>query len=1061
MRPIKLHLQYFGPYEETWIDFQRFNESKLFLITGDTGAGKTTMFDGMTFALFGEGTSARQPEEMRSEFAPNTKETCVTFWFEHNGHYYKIMRKPKQLLKKKRGAVSDDDVTSQVATVSFSEVDETLTYEQQALGAKISVVNKVVADLLHLDAAQFRKIILLPQNEFREFLAAKSDERMKILRTLFGTEIFNDFTASLKQQQQETLQETNKLKDERQWLLRQFDWPEHLAHYAELPVAEQTALIVELVANLTKQATDLATTEAAIKKQVNEADQALQAAKELTRQFEQLAEVKAQRDKLHAQQAEIDEQIATVTNLRWVNQQQPLVKNIQSYEHALAENQDTLTEIETKLTDAKTQYEQFTKQLVEQEAKADEITHHRERLQLIQNQLLPNARQLETLQADDDKDAAQQKSLTATLDARQNEQIMLQEKVTQQTEQVATLSALIVKEPDFIAWQYQLKQLLDLANEVQTHQTTIATQKVALATATENYRDLQRQNQSLHQAQLEQATLRQTLMIKQLQTELHDGEACPVCGVIYTQDATDEHTTATLYDDIKVAMAKVDELDQQLQENNQALSEANVKVDQLTKQIAEEQTIFAAIQADIKKGYQQLQTDWANLAWDGVLPAEFEAGQLQQIQKEASATLAQNKTAHERLQRSLVTIDDQLRTLDQEMIKNKATYSELQQRIATRKEKRDALQGDTPLASVTEYETEQAALTATLTQYEKLVQQLQQDIAAKQGIQTTLAAQKEQSVIKLSEIQETLTQLQQQLAAQIAAGPLQDKQRFDDLQAQLLADPQYLSNLEHSITVFQTTLRTTEEQLKKLMATIGQQTAPDLAALTTILQEHQLKLTDIQADVQKAKLTLENARHNQTQLLATEQKIAQVTQSAEDLMRLTDAVDGNNKHKLRLEPFILRSFLYEVLDYANLHYIGDLSAGRYQFILSNRRAAHANQNGLDIDIYDQDAGKVRSTNTLSGGESFIAALSIALSMAEVVQRRAGGAQIEALFIDEGFGSLDANTLQQAMEALTTVEQSGRLVGVISHVDSMKQQIQQQLVVRKRGNGRSDITYRQI
>ena len=121
---------------------------------------------------------------------------------------------------------------------------------------------------------------------------------------------------------------------------------------------------------------------------------------------------------------------------------------------------------------------------------------------------------------------------------------------------------------------------------------------------------------------------------------------------------------------------------------------------------------------------------------------------------------------------------------------------------------------------------------------------------------------------------------------------------------------------------------------------------------------------------------------------------------------------------------------------------------------SSQTVVGANQNGLDIDIYDQDAGKVRSTSTPSGGESFIAALGfIALSMAEVVQHRAGGAKIDALFIDEGFGSLDGTTLSQAMEALASVEQSGRLIGVISHVESMKQQIPQQMVVTKQGSGR--------
>lgn len=190
-----------------------------------------------------------------------------------------------------------------------------------------------------------------------------------------------------------------------------------------------------------------------------------------------------------------------------------------------------------------------------------------------------------------------------------------------------------------------------------------------------------------------------------------------------------------------------------------------------------------------------------------------------------------------------------------------------------------------------------------------------------------------------------------------------------------------------------------------------------------------------------------------------QEKLGNDEAMARELEELVQVLTGKSEHRLTLERFVLQSYLIEVLEYANAHYFSELTNGRYQFVLNQDVGSYATQTGLEIDVFDFDTNERRSTETLSGGESFIAALSIALSLAEVVQAHSGGVQIEALFVDEGFGSLDQETLEKSMMALEKIGESGRMVGVISHVTEMKARISPQLVIQKLGNGRSRIEKR--
>jgi exonuclease SbcC len=207
--------------------------------------------------------------------------------------------------------------------------------------------------------------------------------------------------------------------------------------------------------------------------------------------------------------------------------------------------------------------------------------------------------------------------------------------------------------------------------------------------------------------------------------------------------------------------------------------------------------------------------------------------------------------------------------------------------------------------------------------------------------------------------------------------------------------------------------------------------------------------TDANHVYQGTKSTLENIQS----IFARQGEGAERYQELGDLY---DTINGKNPDKLKLETYVVQAYLRQVLDYANRHYFPLLTNGRYQFRLSDQARSGRTDSGLDIDVDDLVTGATRSTKTLSGGETFIAALAIALSLSEVVQNSSNGVAIEALFIDEGFGSLDKETLEKAMESLERIGEN-RMVGVISHVEEMKERISQQLVIEKQGDGSSIVT----
>lgn len=1061
MRPIKLHLEYFGPYEDTTVDFERFTESKLFLITGDTGAGKTTMFDAMTYALFGEGTGDRKPEAMRSEFAPTTAETAVTFWFEHNGQYYRIARKPTQQLKKKRGAKSDDDTTERKAEVSFAEVDDSLQTPIADLGEKATLVNETVQELLHLTADQFRKIILLPQNQFREFLAAQSDDKITILRSLFGTEIFDAFTEALKNQRKDTNKQIESLTNELRAALKQVSWDvPNIAEIAPTPT-EQVAYLATQVANAQTAVAQQTAVHEQSAAALTTAQAALQAGQKLAQAIERQQTLQAQAEQLAALAEDVAAKRADLALLNWGNEQRDLVAKVADAKRTVQRLTDEATQTANKLveaekTEATARQEQET--LVAGETA---VVAQRERLTLVTETLLPNAKR----QADLQKTIhASEERLTALHDMQAGTTKHVAEvtqKMTDANERLTALADVATKQTALAGFAGRIASLSQAQARLNQQQASLASTQASYESAQHKLAAAQTTLAEVIAMLESKAALRRDVMIQQLHNELKVGEPCAVCGQIYTGENEDPHAVQTTYEDLKVAMAAVEEAE--TAEQRAIADEAGVKasVNELEDAVAKATTSFDQAKADLAESYETLYADWRQAFPTNLLPDTYESEAVTARYDAVKATVEQNATLQAKTTREIADLTSELGKYKEQVASTTAQLQEQERQLQADQEALAQLNAQGELVDVATYEDERQTLASEIATFEKRQQAVQEAVRSAQQTVQALQARQAELTAELTAANDQFALMSGRLGAEIVAGPVADETAFNDLLARLDADKSLITTLSAEIATYDTQVAENKQQLTSVTAEIGDQTAPDLVAL----QDQQEKANEAETIARdlKAKLQfeLDKLRKEHETVVGLEEQIAAITAKSADLIKLTQAVDGVNTKNLRLEPYVLRSFLYEVLAYANEHYIGNLSAGRYQFVLSNRQAGRANQNGLDIDIYDQDAGKVRSTSTLSGGESFIAALSIALSMAEVVQHRAGGAKIDALFIDEGFGSLDGTTLSQAMEALASVEQSGRLIGVISHVESMKQQIPQQMVVTKQGSGRSKLTYRMV
>ena len=1057
MRPILLKMTAFGSYaEETAIDFKRFTHG-LYLITGDTGAGKTTIFDAIMFALYGVASGPdRRPEMMHCDFVPKSVDTKVTLTFLHRDSTYTVTRTIHY--RKKRGTADQ-----------FSDgTPDAILWERETDREPLKGASKVTdrcTELLGLNAEQFRKIVMLAQGEFRKFLSANAEEKNEILGKLFDNSIYVRYQELLRGAR-DTLKaerdgQTSRIENA---MGAVFQMPEGLeAEEKNLYLPEHPKLaenLVELAERERRRLADLEAEREAVRgqertliEQRGAADRQNKLLDELAKKRKQLEDLETRAEEMARLQAEY-------------NAAEKVLRRIQP-------KRELLVRAEQALQDAGREIEGLRISLLEREEEVrvaqaavdnDEDAVHETRVLEMELQLLeealPKYEELDGKQREkQDAEAAvrcTQEQIAADRKAREQEKDVLAEMQAEQAAYAGVDAQVVRLEHEYIQAQNNTKALTDdkgiqnRIHEIFRDKKKLEKQESILQTLAEAAAEAERDHHRLYQSFIiGQAGLIAEGLRKEL-TE-HSNATCPVCHTEFCSEQVHEFAPLSaetpVQADVDVAKQDYDVKEEKRRKQDQKTATLRLSIGSEVESILRDvEALFPECEGwDMlaREGwlsgkideFQRIETDRKNALEEGWKKqernneladqrkqAEERIAELDQVISQGEEALTAHRLLAGKLDAAISALRDQLeypdkKTADEQIHRRKARLDVLKIRVKehlemlqTTASKRDKTQG-------------------TLNGKQNDLPDLEQSRAkAEEELQAVLG---ENGFSALEEVDQALVPL----GTQTGEDWLKERQDILTEYRHSLVDTQ---NRIQELTRQTEGLAYTEltELQQKIDQTVEEYQALDTAyiKLTQLMENH---LSVIER-VSQAKAALEEteAAWNRLDLLAD----------------LAVGVSGDGG-KLSFDRYVMGAVFQEILEMANRR-LNIMSGGKYELIhqiSADRKNAKA---GLEVEVLDMATGKQRNSRSLSGGESFLVSLSLALGLSDVVQNHAGGQRLDALFIDEGFGSLDGNTLDTALNVLNQLTEGNCMVGIISHVSRLEESIPQKIRVKNSEQGSS-------
>ena len=1053
MRPVQLELTNFGPYRKEVINFTQFDHAPLFLIGGDTGAGKSTLFDAMTVALFATTSGDRNVEEMRSTFAgPEDDLTKVTFYFQQGNHLYRIERVLQQERAKRGGGT-----TIQKATASLVIVDKIGGQEIEKLGDKIKEVSDQIEQILGLNAEQFKQIILLPQNDFSRFLKEDSKTKTQILKKIFGTGIFDRFQKNL----EERLRQSNKDMDKRQAQLdghfaSQVWSEEELAVLAQTPASEKLARLEELLSQRQESLKEQKSILKDAHEDLTKLQKSLQNAQDLAKIFQELEQAK-ERYRLEIEEGAQEQAVAKahLEELQFAQGLQETISSLKQYQKQLLQLEQDLEIAQEALSAKEQAFEDVKAQKEALATQSEAFLQKEEKLEAWKEDVI-YAQSLAQEQEKIKRSSSNYKQLEETYQEASKEIEKLNQSLSDLEANRLSVDSLHEAEKLLQSVDYSvekqlaqdLKEIEDLNQELE--KTDKRHQRLSL--------EIDQAQESLKKLEAKLATTlasRRQLMIAQLQAELEDGRPCMVCGALEHPKVdgaqADEAALKDLMDQVEKLQVQKEKQVATLSNRQATFSEVESKRHDLLDQVAKaEQTL--------EEHYQELK-EQVEGQFEFEFAESYGASHGQNLLKQVKKHYQELQKRFDKEEADYVRYQDEIGKAQEKATDLAKTYQEAKAALDQARERLEDLQKAHPeLESVEVYQDRIAHAKQDLALYEKQVKengeaynQLHADIREIKGQVETITTSKEKAN---KDVQRLSAELDQSLKVE---GALTND--LEQIQLWLLeVNHQAIPKLQAQLTSYQTLKQELQAQIRKGQELLKDQEKPDLDSLAQAVKASQESYDKQLARVSVMEKGLKDATATYQAAKTLQDSNQEAFKAHQELSDLVKVVKGENTAltgRLNLEVYVIRQYFQQILDYANANYIGLLTDNRYSFVLSEEGRRARDHFGLDINVYDQLTGSERSVKSLSGGETFIAALAIALSLSEVVQNTSKGAVVEALFIDEGFGSLDKEALTKAIAVLEQIGEN-RMVGVISHVDDMKEGIAQQLAIIKSHDGSSRI-----
>lgn len=1072
MKPIRLTMQAFGSYgEKTEIDFQKGGD--FFLISGDTGSGKSTIFDAMMFALYGEVSTVginkdkkknEKLDEMLSQFVDVQKTkpyaSLIFTAYQHGQEEtYTVRRTPRYTRPAKRGDAKLQDERETV---------ELLMPDGSQYPGKLSDTNRKIEELVGLTADQFRKVVMIAQGEFMDFLRANSDKKTELLRDLLKTDYYYQLSERLK-----TLAKEKNTAAKTQRANMSFfagravteGLPEEDAQALEVAKGtvitakelqpEQVDVLAEVLSGvcvrLQLQQRELAQRQTAAQNDRDECMKRIEAAKPLMDSFKALESAEKTLQECAAQADEIEKKRGLIGKIRDAWAIEPKYQRMKDARDALtdaqtelAAKQQELPQLKQTAADAKALHQQTENEKQTATALCSEMTTKVEKALKTFDALEEAEKALRQAEEADTKAKANAESAKKALDdfKKQEDAWRKQEAELQGAE--AAYEVCKQQNQQYRDLKKSLEDLHGNQKDVQEKARQAAAAAETYVGATQKYQRAQTAYDDYRLAFLNaQAGL--------LARELAPGKPCPVCGALehpapcqLTQENQQlnreqlEKLRKAADDAAKAQEEKAKESESaqvKLTERQKAAEEAEKKLVENATNIRE--NVPMATAADVEAMLQ---------AW---LPELQSASKSVQAKVKALDDVRKNlegaKAEREKLEKAAADAQETAKSTAVKKAEAEKTWKLHQEELSSNayRTREDAV---TQRTQAQEAKQKAEAAASQAAEKERQAQKAETDC------ETQIRRLNEEMPQKQANAEEFNQQYQQTMA----------EKSLDETQWQALTanyDAEEPDRLQKKVNDFDQKKNTAETQCTTAQSAIAGREKPDMAKLEAASKAAESALKEVSDALEAAKhLHSDNARVLKD-LREGREPLAEACKAANTAQHLSDVMAGTESgNRMNLETFVQRNYMEKILCDANRRF-RDMSNGQFELKLINVEDAGEGKNkGLDLEVYSIVTGKTRSVNTLSGGESFMAALSLALGMADQIQAATAAIHLDVMFIDEGFGSLSDNARNEAVNILKEMAGKQRQIGIISHVSELKDEIENQLIVKKDDRG-SHISWR--
>lgn len=1063
MRPLKLKMQAFGSYgRETVIDFKK-PEQNLFLITGDTGAGKTTIFDAIVFALYGEASSTSNKKEgvvLQSQYAELNIEPYVEMEFMEGEERYTVRRVPRHLKTVTRGAAKGKGTREITGSVTLFMPDGT-EYPSKETNAKLQ-------EITGLTKSQFMQVAMIAQGEFMELLRAKSDDKKKIFRKLFNTEMYEQIVNELGNRKRNMEREIAVIRTRCQSETARIKFFGDKAEEKN-PGDDEISLCEKRLEELKKRVSD---GEIVVMPELTEVlerylvilDNQLKKAQKL---YEDAAEIRDKKRDIYIEAQQLQslfiQRKQTEEELEEYRKQSFEMENKEKLAGSVSDAWEIKTfydfwkagqeDAERVRTAFETQTERLPGLMEEEEGMIQEEQKKQKELETVQEEYTRTLEKAEKAiqlfgqiketkkKMDMGKELLEKARIKEEADKKAFEVLENREKALRdRSEQLADagekLAVCQSQMKEINGMTADLKALFSIYKEQKTYEKKIEELK-------EKYKEARASYEKKHG---EHEKKRQNFLDAQagfLASELMEGMPCPVCGSIEHPRPCvmkKEHSEFT-----REGMDLLEKETEKLraeQENLSAEVKSNTDLRDVKKQ-------------DFDESFNRLK----NRMRENIpaLPEEFSPGQGQELIRQWMKEVQENGIKYQRDWEELQSVQKQMKDLEEEKpaVRKQMEISAEQVREA-RIAYESAKAEFQSYSFSSDFESEEAAKKAEAEAARKK-ERFTEDY-------NTARAAREKAGTERSNTETLIKKYRAELPTAEAEEEKRKKNYESMAEGKEMAESQWKSltdiyekqmteQLRKEVQVFREGKKAAEGKAQSLTAAIGNRKPPVMADIQKETEdaEHRLKSAESLRDqIRSVYKDNKEADHILSPMLQERQKLVEEHGRIDHLYRL---VSGNvSGSRMDLETYVQRYYLEKILYAANRRF-RDMSAGQFELRMYNlEKAGEGKNRGLDLMVYSAVTGKEREVRTLSGGESFMAALALALGMADQIQESSAAINLDMMFIDEGFGSLDEHSRNQAVKVLLEMAEGSKLIGIISHVTELKQEIEDQLIVIKDESG---------